>query len=133
MNKPLSFVLGIMVVGAIAVGAVFALSGDDEKPVHSTATTGNSGSVPAGAGSVAGSVSGPTGQPVAGVLVVPVSLEEPAVAVPERAVVTDQDGRFRWELPAGRYELRLAGAGISGSTTVTVRPGAEAPAEIVAR
>lgn len=109
---------------------VAAGAGDGEIPVTGSPGTA-SGPGAAGHGSVAGAVRTGDGGPLPGVLVVPVSLDDPAVAVPELAVVTDAGGSYRWDLPAGRYELRAVRDGaVLGSTRVEVAAGRPASADI---
>lgn len=79
------------------------------KPTDSTTTVGTA----------AGVVVDTAGQPVAGAMVVPRSLDIPAVAVPELAVLTDQQGRYVWHLRPGRYEL-IARSGDQVSAPVQV-------------
>lgn len=45
------------------------------------------------------------GTPASGYLIVPTSLAEPSVAIPEMALLSDERGRFEWPLPPGTYRL----------------------------
>lgn len=109
---------------------VAAGAGDGETPVTGSPGAPTGPGV-AGQGSAAGVVRDGSGAVVAGVLVVPVSLDEPANAVPERAVVTGADGTYRWELPAGKYELGALRDGEQlGSTRVEVAAGRTVTADI---
>lgn len=54
-----------------------------------------------------GSVRDETGQPIAGALIVPRSLQTPAPAIPELAILSDLTGRYTWPLPPGDYELTV--------------------------
>ena len=75
-------------------------------------------------GVVEGVVRGADGSTVAGALVVPVPLDDPAPAIPELAVVTDDAGAYTWNLPDGRYELRATKDGTAmGSARVEVAAG----------
>ena len=64
-----------------------------------------------------------TGQkPLAGVSVQPRPLQ-PATAIPEMAVVSEDGGQYRWNLRPGEYEISFALEGYQPAThRVTVRP-----------
>ena len=95
---------------------------DPDRPV----TNGNDATV-AGQGTsegegVEGQVTA-AGQPLAGVSVQPRSLDEPATAIPEMAVVSEDDGQYRWTLRPGEYEITFVLDGYQPATRkVTVRP-----------
>jgi len=64
-----------------------------------------------------------SGQPLAGVSVQPRSLDEPAAAIPEMAVVSMDDGEYQWTLRPGEYEITFVLDGYQPATRqVTVRP-----------
>ena len=123
--------LKAMMVVVVTMG--LAACGDDS----GTASAGNPDEVPVTGsqgdatgpgrtdqGRVEGVVRGADGSTLADVLVVPVPLDEPAPAIPELAVVTDDSGAYTWSLPGGRYELRATKDGTAvGSTRVEVAPG----------
>ena len=71
-------------------------------------------------GGVRGTVVDAGGKPLAGVLVTPQSTDTPPRAVPELAVMTDQDGRFQWPLPPGNYTLSFARDGYAAATQAVV-------------
>jgi hypothetical protein len=51
------------------------------------------------------------GRPIAGALVVPKSPDEPSPPIPEIAIVSDEEGRYAWRLPPGRYQISVSAAG----------------------
>jgi len=64
-----------------------------------------------------------SGQPLAGVSVQPRSLDEPATAIPEMAVVSMDDGQYQWTLRPGEYEITFVLDGYQPATRqVTVQP-----------
>jgi carboxypeptidase family protein len=72
---------------------------------------------------VEGRLTDPGQKPLAGVSVQPRSLDEPATAIPEMAVVSMDDGRYEWSLRPGEYEIAFALEGYQPATRrVTVRP-----------
>jgi hypothetical protein len=77
-------------------------TGGGDVPISAPAGPSNSQT---GAGFVRGTVTDAAGTPLAGVLVIPESLDTPPRAVPEIAVMTDDQGRYEWGLDAGRYRL----------------------------
>jgi len=94
---------------------------DPDRPVSS----GNDATV-AGRGvsdGVEGRVTA-AGRPLAGVSVQPRSLDEPAPAIPEMAVVSEDDGQYHWSLRPGEYEITFVLDGYQPATRkVTVRSG----------
>jgi hypothetical protein len=71
---------------------------------------------------VEGRVTAPGQKPLAGVSVQPRSLDEPAAAIPEMAVVSEDDGQYHWSLRPGEYEISFALEGYQPATQkVTVR------------
>jgi hypothetical protein len=72
---------------------------------------------------VEGRVTASGQKPLAGVSVQPRSLDEPATAIPELAVVSMDDGQYEWSLRPGEYEIAFALEGYQPATRrVTVRP-----------
>jgi hypothetical protein len=69
---------------------------------------------------VRGRVVDAVGKPLAGVLVTAQSTDTPPRAVPEIAVMTDQNGRFQWPLPAGNYTLSFSRDGYVTTTQAVV-------------
>lgn len=101
--------LGLM--GCGQMGSTMPASPSPESPdtpVDSGTPTRNG---PALDGTLTGTVRDAAGNPIEGVLVTPVSLDDPPAAVPEIAVISDAAGTYTWTLPPGRYELRFSGAG----------------------
>jgi len=97
---------------------------DPNRPVtnggDATATTASRG-ISAG---VEGRVTAPGQKPLAGVSVQPRSLDEPATAIPEMAVVSEDDGQYQWTLDPGEYEITFSVEGYQPATRrVTVRSG----------
>lgn len=94
---------------------------DRDRPVTNggDATTAGSGISEGVEGRVTAS-----GQPLAAVSVQPRSLDEPATAVPEMAVVSEDDGQYRWTLRPGEYEITFVLDGYQPATRrATVQPG----------
>lgn len=100
---------------------LFAGCADPDRPV----TNGGDATV-AGRGvseGVEGRVTAPDQKPLAGVSVQPRSLDQPATAIPEMAVVSQDDGQYRWTLRPGEYEISFTLEGYQPAThRVTVRP-----------
>jgi hypothetical protein len=72
---------------------------------------------------VEGRVTASGQKPLAGVSVQPRSLDEPATAIPEMAVISEDDGQYRWTLRPGEYEITFVLEGYQPATRrVTVRP-----------
>lgn len=95
---------------------------DPDRPVTNgerTATAGEDRSA-----GVEGRVTAPGGEPLADVAVQPRSLDRPATAIPELAVISESDGHYRWTLRPGAYELTFSLDGYQPATRrATVRPG----------
>ena len=108
---------GRLPLAVLTVAAVLAARRDT--PV-SSAGPGDGGR--AARGDVTGTVRTATGEPVAGVAILPRSVERPARPVPELLVATDRDGRYRWRLDPGRYELVARRSGPEPSTVSAPRP-----------
>lgn len=99
------------------VGGAGTADGGDA-PVSSADAVGGSASTRAHG--VDGKVVDQEGNPVPGALVTPTSLDMPARAVPEVAVFTNDQGRYSWVLPVGRYRITVTANGqeVSGETEV---------------
>lgn len=114
-----------LLVAAAATGAL--LLGGGDQPVSSRDPAP---SAPPGRddplGTVTGTVTSSTGEPVAGATVQPRSLDDPSPPIPELVVQTDPDGRYTWRLPPGEYELsaQLADGTTSSPQPATVTAGA---------
>jgi hypothetical protein len=93
--------------------------GGDDAPVSSDDA---GGSVTTPAQGVDGQVSNQDGGPVPGALVTPVSLDTPSKAIPEVAVFTNDQGRFSWVLPAGRYRITVTADGYQEASAETQVP-----------
>lgn len=73
---------------------------------------------------VEGRITDSRGRPIAGALVVPKSLDEPSPPIPEIAIVSDEEGRYAWRLPPGRYQISVSAEGYRGAAKqAVVRPG----------
>lgn len=125
-------------VAALVLVLLTACGEDGGNPAGSTdetPVTGSQGDATgpghANRGVVEGVVRTASGAALPGVLVVPVSLDHPAIAIPELAVVTDARGSYRWDLPGGRYEVRAVQAGaVVGTVEVEVARGRTAGGDI---
>lgn len=70
---------------------------------------------------VEGVVTDAAGKPVAGAVVMPKSADTPPQAVPEKAVFTDEQGRYTWTLSPGKYTLSISHNGaVTETEAVTV-------------
>ncbi len=73
---------------------------------------------------VSGRITDRQGHPVAGVFVHPRSLDKPAPAIPEIAIVSDANGHYAWRLPPGKYELSASAIGYHGMVKIiTIKAG----------
>jgi hypothetical protein len=52
----------------------------------------------------------PDQSPLSGAVIEAVSLDQPSVAVPERIVMSKEDGRYYWPLRPGHYQLTARAA-----------------------
>jgi hypothetical protein len=72
---------------------------------------------------VEGRVTAPGPKPLENVAVRPRSLDEPAAAIPEMAVVSEPDGHYLWTLRPGEYEISFAAEGYQpAARRITVHP-----------
>lgn len=65
---------------------------------------------------VAGVVSDSAGRPVVGVVVHAEAISRPRPAIPEIAIVTDENGRYKWPLPPAEYQITIAAEGFEKAT-----------------
>ncbi len=87
---------------------------------------------PAAGSLVQGQVADTDGKPVTEVIVVPHSTDTPPQAVPEKAVFTNEQGRYQWTLPAGRYTLTFTKDGYAPVTeAVIIVPDQPATLDVV--
>lgn len=81
---------------------------------------------------VSGRITDRQGHPVAGVFVHPRSLDEPAPAIPEIAIVSDDNGHYTWRLPPGKYELSASAIGYHGMVKpITIMAGQMTAADFI--
>jgi len=82
---------------------------------------------------VAGQVRAKTGTPLRGVVVLVRPLDTPTRPIPDIANTTDADGRYRWNLPPGRYELTFVrdGTPIAKREVVVPADRRAAPLDVV--
>jgi len=102
---------------------------DRPGPDHPVSSSGGAAAVDGGghAGAeagVEGHVTAPGPKPLENVAVRPRSLDEPAAAIPEMAVVSEPDGHYRWTLSPGQYEISFTAEGYKPAIRrTTVSPG----------
>ena len=100
---------------------VFGVAGycDQESPVCNSNKSGEPATgITEG---VKGRVTASDGRPIADALVEPKSLDEPGRAIPEMAVMTDENGRYEWRLFPGDYLISVSAEGYqAASKKVTV-------------
>ena len=95
------------VIGAVALcSAVPTMTasqaaGPDDRSVSSE----SSSATPSVREGVRGRVTSASGKPVSEVFVQARSLDRPAPAIPDIAIMTDQAGNYSWPLASGRYEF----------------------------
>ncbi len=87
---------------------------NEDSPVTSTGQVGI-GSVEG----IVGRITDTRGRPVVGALVQPRSLDDPSPPIPEIAIVSDDNGRYTWQLSPGSYELSVSADGYRGMTKLT--------------
>lgn len=103
------------------LGAVPPRGSDDAAVSSDDAADGSATTQASG---VDGKVSDEQGKPVTGALVTPTSLDTPSRAIPEVAVFTNEEGRYSWVLPAGRYRITVTADGYQEASAETEVPGA---------
>jgi hypothetical protein len=86
--------------------AAFGFS--DDSPVSSNSGGGSGTNALEG---VKGRVTAPDGSPIVNALVQPKSLDDPSTPIPEIAILTDEDGRYKWRLFPGEYEISVSAEG----------------------
>ncbi|GAB3850124.1 hypothetical protein GCM10029963_35860 [Micromonospora andamanensis] len=111
--------LALLIAAPLLIGAsLLAFGGDspvsDDGPPPPPGRTNPTGTV-------TGTVTTPTGEPVREASVQVAPLDEPAPAIPEIGVLTGDTGRYEWRLPPGRYEITVrTGDRSSDPQTATV-------------
>jgi Carboxypeptidase regulatory-like domain len=71
------------------------------------------------------------GNPIAGVLVMPESTANPPQAIPEIAVLTDEQGRYQWTLSPGPYKFTFTREGYAPITqTIVIKPDQPAKLDV---
>jgi hypothetical protein len=127
-RKAIAGAVIVIAAAAVAIGAA-AFVGDGDTPVSNEDDTAASQGQLQG---LRGTITGPNGRRIAGALVTPQSVDVPAKAVPELAVLSDDDGRYEWTLDPGKYEITVSADGYQTQTkNVTVEPGDAAPLDFV--
>jgi hypothetical protein len=95
--------------------------GADDRPVTGRGRDGTAATITQG---VVGRVVAADGHPIANAWIRPASLERPGPPIPEIAIVSEADGRYRWPLPPGQYQVSVSADGYREATRpVTVSPG----------
>ena len=71
---------------------------------------------------VEGRVTDTMGRPVVDALITPTSLDTPSQAIPDIAIVTDQEGHYAWRLLPGNYMIAVFANGyVRAAQPVTVK------------
>jgi hypothetical protein len=125
----------VLVVPLLVAATALVVYGSGDEPVSDDGD-GPAPSPPASdvMGTVAGTVTDPDGQPVAGAAVLPTSLDEPAQPVPEIGVITGSTGEYEWRLHPGRYELVVyLDSEPAARQAVTVAAGETSPLDFTVR
>lgn len=124
--------VGLITLAALALDASPSRAAGPETPTSGAANqSSDRSSVQEG---VAGVVVDAAGTPLARVLVLPAPVGGGAGPVPDMAVQTGPDGRFRWRLRPGRYRLDAVRDGRTvGSVEATVAPGRETDIRLMVR
>jgi hypothetical protein len=126
----LAVTVGLMAVPAVGVLAGSGTVGNPDQPVGSGSAR-EKGPARIAEG-VVGRLVTLSGESLAGARITARSLDRPAGAVPEIAILSDTDGRFAWPLRPGRYRLTamVAGREIAAATAM-VEPGRVATLELL--
>lgn len=120
-----------LVIATSAAGAAAGPPGDPAPPVAAGGRQQAAAQVSEG---IRGRLLRSGERPVAGAVIAARSLDRPARAVPEIAIVTGDDGRFQWPLRPGTYRLAALLDGREVATaTVTVEPGQVTSIEMFSR
>jgi Carboxypeptidase regulatory-like domain len=110
---------GLLLLAPLLAAACFG-------PDHAVSSDGE-GAAAADSGihqGVEGHITAPGPKPLENVAVRPRSLDEPAAAIPEMAVLSEPDGHYSWTLSPGAYEIEFAAEGYQPATRrIVVRPG----------
>jgi hypothetical protein len=73
---------------------------------------------------VGGLITDACGRPITGAFIRPRGLDEPSPAIPEIAIVSDSQGRYRWRLVPGKYEISVSAEGYRDITKqITIKRG----------
>lgn len=115
---------GLIVLLLAACGAQAPADGATDNP-NEPVMSGSDAASGQATGSptmVQGRVVDAAGSPLAGVLVVPQSTDQPPQPVPEIAVQTGADGTYQWTLPPGSYTLLFNAQGFAPTTADVVIP-----------
>ncbi|GAA1906717.1 carboxypeptidase-like regulatory domain-containing protein [Lapillicoccus jejuensis] len=131
MNHPLRATTALLLLLLAACGSA-STAGTVAGPDGASAGPLDAGS--RAAPPFGGHVTDAAGAPVAGVLVEATSLDRPLKPVPEKAVLTDGEGRYEWYgLAPGRYRLQVSLGARSGSAEATTAPGGSVEIDLVVR
>jgi hypothetical protein len=101
-------------------------------PNDATSSDTASRPAPSLAEGVTGVVTDESGKPVEGAMIVPTSREAGGPPIPEIAILSATDGRYRWPLRPGRYDVTVRAEGYEDVTRqVTVTAGSVATLDFV--
>lgn len=129
MNRKALIVTAVVIAAAIALAIACDRPPAVEREEQPATVDHEATRVP---GALHGIVRATDASPVANVMVVATSTDEPPVAVPELAVVTDNDGKYEWPLKPGKYRLSVTdGTHGNGAVDVTLQAGEQADVDIV--
>ncbi|MGA5299365.1 carboxypeptidase-like regulatory domain-containing protein [Nucisporomicrobium flavum] len=108
-------------VAVLTIALLAACTADQPRPPAASAVWGT----------VTGTVRNTAGSPAPGVLVVPAPADASTPAAPEKAIFTDDAGRYQWQLLPGRYVMVARHTDrASAGVTVTVTAGQRAYADL---
>ena len=81
---------------------------------------------------ITGRVTNSSNLPVKGALVQPRSLEDPSPPIPEIAILTDGEGRYKWPLLPGNYEISVSFKGCQrAARRVKIEVGQEVQVDFI--
>ena len=103
MRSKIAFTVAVLLVQVVLFGS----AGQDE-PIRHDPGSGEPTTAEEG---VAGRVTDTFSNPISDAIVEARSLENPSIAVPEIAILTDANGHYVWTLPPGKYEISISAAG----------------------
>jgi len=114
----------LLLAPLLAAGCFGSDRHDPEGPDHPVSSDGAGAAATGGLHEgVEGHVTAPGPKPLENVAVRPTSLDHPAAAIPEMAVVSEPDGHYAWTLRPGDYEISFTAEGYQpASRRVTVHP-----------